>query len=234
MLGTIVNSLAIIIGGIIGLLLKKGIKDDYKDILLNGLSLVIIILGIMDAIKSVNPLLLIISIVLGSIFGQWIDIESMLENIGNSIQSRIKNENSFSKGFVTASLIYCIGAMAIIGSLESGLTGNHVKLFVKSYLDGITSIIFTSTLGIGVIFSSISVFIYQGIITLSAIFVKDLLTDKVIVEMTAIGGLLIIGIGINILGFKKIKVANMLPAIFVPIIYFNLLIPLFKIIQEFF
>jgi len=188
----------------------------------------------MDAINTTNPLLLIISLVFGSLIGQWINIELRLERLGNSLQKKFKNDSGFSKGFVTTSLIYCVGAMAILGSLQSGLTGDHTKLYVKASLDGITAIIFASTLGIGVLFSSVPVFIYQGLITLTASFVKDLLVDIVIIEMAAVGGILIIGIGINILEIKKIKVANMLPSVFIPIIYYSLIIPVINYITSLF
>ena len=133
-----------------------------------------------------------------------------------------KPGDGISKGFVVTSLIFCVGSMAIVGSLESGLTGNHQTLFAKSALDGISSIIFTSSLGIGVIFSSISVFIYQGLITASASLMKPFLITPVINQMSAVGGLLIIAIGFNLLEIQKIKVGNMLPAIFIPLIYYIL------------
>ncbi|CAK7025038.1 hypothetical protein CIW83_19760 [Tissierella sp. P1] len=223
MLGTIVNALAIILGSLLGIGVKKGIKDDYKNTIMDGIGLAVIIIGIMGGIKSENIILVIGSIVVGSIIGEVIGIENKLDNLGNFLQDKFGGKDSnFSKGFVTASLVYCVGAMAIVGSLESGIQGNHQTLFAKSILDGISAIIFASTLGIGVAFSSIPVFIYQGSITLLANFIKDLLTVQVVNEMSAVGGLLIMAIGINILGIKKIKVGNMLPAVFIPIIYYIL------------
>lgn len=220
MFGTIVNSIAIVIGGILGIILKKGIKEDYKTSIMDGLSLTVVIIGIMGAIASENIILALVSIVIGAIIGEAIGIEKKLDNIGNKLQSKFgKGDSNFSKGFVTASLIYCVGAMAIIGALESGM-GNHQTLFAKSILDGITSVLFASTFGIGVIFSAIPVFIYQGGITLLASSLKNLLIPEIINEMSAIGGILIMAIGINNLGIKKIKVGNLLPAIFVPIIYY--------------
>lgn len=220
MLGTVVNAIAIIIGGLIGTFIRNGLKEDYKKTLMNGVGLTVIIIGIMGAIKSENMILIIISIVLGSIIGEAIGIERKLDSMGNSLEEKLGQGNSnFSKGFVTASLVYCVGAMAIVGSLESGLLGNHDTLFAKSVLDGISSIIFASTLGIGVVFSSIPVFIYQGIIILLASSLRNLLTPDVILEMSAVGGILIMGIGINILEIKKIEVGNMSPSIFIPLIY---------------
>lgn len=220
MLGTVVNAIAIIIGGLIGTFIRNGLKENYKKTLMNGVGLTVIIIGIMGAIKSENMILIIISIVLGSIIGEAIGIERKLDSIGNSLEEKLGQGNSnLSKGFVTASLVYCVGAMAIVGSLESGLLGNHDTLFAKSVLDGISSIIFASTLGIGVVFSSILVFIYQGIIILLASSLRNLLTPDVILEMSAVGGILIMGIGINILEIKKIEVGNMSPSIFIPLIY---------------
>ncbi len=231
MLGTIVNSLAIILGALFGIVLRKGIKDEYRQTIMDGIGLSVIIIGIMGGTKSENIILVIGSIVVGSIIGEAIGIENKLESLGNSLQNKFGGKDSnFSKGFVTASLVYCVGAMAIVGSLESGIHGSHETLFAKSILDGISSIIFASTLGIGVAFSSIPVFIYQGSITLLANFVKELLTPAVVNEMSAVGGLLIMAIGINILGIKKIKVGNMLPAVFIPIIY-HILVNLVSLIR---
>lgn len=221
MLGTIVNVITIVVGSIIGILLNKGIKEEFKETIMDGIGLAVVVIGITSGIKTENTVLVIGSLVLGSLIGSIIGIENRLDQLGDNMEKRLgKGESTFSKGFVTASLVYCIGAMAIIGSLESGIAGNHQTLFAKSTLDGITAIIFASTLGIGVAFSAIPVLIYQGSITLLANLVKDILTPEAILEMSAVGGILIIAIGINILGLKKIKVGNMLPAIFLPIIYY--------------
>lgn len=220
MLGTIVNSMAIIVGSLLGIGLKNGIKDEYKNTIMDGIGLSVIIIGIMGGIKSDNIVLVIASIVIGSLIGEIIEIEHRLDKLGYNMEKAFgKGDDNFSKGFVTASLVYCIGAMAIVGALESGITGNHETLFAKSILDGISAIIFSSTLGIGVAFSAIPVFLYQGGITLLSNLIKDILTPEVILEMSAVGGILIMAIGINILGIKKIKVGNMLPAVFIPIIY---------------
>ncbi len=221
MLGTIVNSIAIIAGAFIGILLKKGIKEQYTKTIMDGMGLSVVVIGIMGAIKMDNLILVIASIVVGSIVGEMLDLDKRLENLGNNMEKRFgKGDSNFSKGFIMASLVYCIGAMAILGALESGLAGNHETLYAKSVLDGISAIIFASTLGIGVAFSAVAVFVYQGAITILASSVKDLLTPIVITEMSAVGGILIMAIGVNILGIKKIKIANMLPAIFIPILYY--------------
>ncbi|NLY66824.1 MAG: DUF554 domain-containing protein [Tissierellia bacterium] len=223
MLGTIVNSTTIIIGTILGVLLNKGIKEEYKSTIMDGVSLAVILIGIMGALDTENVILMIISLVVGSIIGEAVKIEKKLDNLGNTLEKKLgKGDSNFSKGFVTASLVFCVGAMAIVGALESGLRGNHSTLFAKSVLDGISSIIFASTLGIGVGFSAATVLLYQGSITLLASSAKELLTPEVINEMSAVGGLLIAAIGINLLGLRKIKVGNMLPAIFIPLLYFLL------------
>lgn len=223
MFGTIVNSLAIIIGAVVGIIIKSGIKEKYKNIIMDGIGLSVAIIGIMGGIEANNIILIIASIVIGSVIGEMIDIDSRLEQLGQNMEKKFsKGDSNFSKGFVTASLVYCIGAMAVVGSLNAGLRGDHDMLIAKSILDGITAVIFASTLGIGVAFSAIPVFIYQGTITLLASSVESLLTTNVINEMSAVGGILILAIGINILGIKKIKVANMLPAIFIPLIYLTL------------
>lgn len=221
MLGTIVNAVAVVIGALVGVLLNKGIKEEYTKTIMDGMALTVVIIGIMGAIKMENLILVLGSIVVGSIIGEKLDLDRRLEKLGDSLGKRFgKGDSNFSKGFIMASLVYCIGAMAIIGALESGLTGDHSTLYAKSVLDGVSAVIFSSTLGIGVAFSAIPLLLYQGGITLLAGLVKDLFTPSVITEMSAIGGILILAIGINILGIKKIKIANMLPAIFIPIVYY--------------
>jgi len=221
MLGTIVNAVAIIAGGICGVFLRKGIPEGYKATIMQGLGLSVLIIGLSGALGSQNILLLISSVVIGTIIGEMVKIEDRLESVGNWLESKVGNkEGGVAKGFVTASLIYCVGAMAIMGALESGLTGNHEILFAKSLIDGVSAVIFASTLGIGVAFSGAAVFIYQGLITMTAAFMKPFLIEAVITEMSAIGGLLIIGISFNIMEIKRIKVGNMLPAVFIPIVYY--------------
>ena len=223
MLGTIVNTVAIIIGSLLGLVFRGGIPKKYNITIMQAISLAVILIGLKMALKTDAILLVIFSLVIGSLIGEFLKIEGRLESLGKRLETRFaKAGDVISKGFVFTSLIFCVGSMAIVGSLESGLTGNHQTLFAKSALDGISSIIFTSSLGIGVIFSSISVFIYQGLITASASLMKPFLITPVINQMSAVGGLLIMAIGCNLLEIQKIKVGNMLPAIFVPLIYYIL------------
>ncbi|MCT4507326.1 MAG: DUF554 domain-containing protein [Tepidibacter sp.] len=232
MLGSLANGLAVLIGSLIGLLFKKGIGENYKKILMDSMGLCIFLIGIMGAIKVQNILLLIVSLAIGSVIGEFLKIEANLDKLGDFLESKlVKNQGSVAKGFVTATLIFCIGSMAIIGALESGLNGNHQTLFAKSIVDGILSIIFASTFGIGVLFSSISVFLYEGFIALAASSVKIFLVDSVVSDISSVGGVLIIAIGLNIMDIKKIKVGNMLPAIFIPLIFFIFKIVYFNIIH---
>ena len=241
MLGTIVNCLAVFIGGCAGLLFRNGIPDKYNHTVMQGVSLSVILVGVKSALGSDDLLVIIVSLALGSLIGEWIDIEAYLKRMGdwlerrfskasdpNSVNSHQPGSNpsvpnrsgGFSTGFVTASLIFCVGSMAIVGSLESGLMGKHDILYAKSALDGIVSLILSSSLGFGVIFSAVPILVYQGSITLLAGFVKPVLVPEVVSQMSATGGLLIIGIGLNMLREKKLRVGNMLPAIFIPLIYY--------------
>ncbi|HHY13386.1 MAG TPA: DUF554 domain-containing protein [Thermoanaerobacterales bacterium] len=224
MLGTIVNTAVIILGAIIGVSLKSGLSDGTKDTIMHGIGLSVVIIGLSMALETENIIITILSLVVGGILGELLQIEGRLERAGRWLEQRLGSNSSgdFTKAFVTASLVYCIGAMAVMGALESGLTGKHDILFAKSTLDGISSIIFGSTLGIGVAFSGFSVLIYQGLITIAASSIKVFLTEPIINEMTAVGGVLILGIGLNILGITKIKVGNMLPAIFGAIFFMML------------
>lgn len=222
MLGTLINSGAVIIGACIGLLLKKGMPERLADTLMKGLGLCTLYLGISGSLKGENSLILIISIVAGAMIGEAVNLELRINLLGKWIESKFsaKNDsmNSIAGGFVTASLLFCVGAMTIIGSLQSGLTGNHEMLINKSMLDFVAAIIFASSLGIGVIFSAAFVFLYQGSITLLAQWISPLLTDTVINEMTCVGSVIILGLGLNMLGITKLKVMNYVPAIFIPIL----------------
>lgn len=220
MLGTLVNTLAIIAGSLIGLLLRKGISEAYSRTIMHAVGLAVVLIGIKTALKTDAIMVVVLSLAAGSVLGELLSIEDRLERLGNRIGSRLsKDSQSISKGFVSASLLFCIGAMAIVGSLESGLSGNHQTLFAKSILDLLGSIFFASTLGIGVLLSAVSVFIYQGFITLTASFLRQFLVPEVVSQMSAVGGLLILAIGIGLLEIKKIKVGNMLPAVFIPLVY---------------
>jgi len=224
MIGVLVNVFAIIFGSLIGLLLRKGISERYKNIVMQAIGLSVLIIGIVGAIKTEEIILLVISLVLGGLIGTFLKIEKNLEKLGDSLENKFQSSNAqFSKGFVMASLVYCVGAMAIVGSIEAGVNGNNEVLFTKAILDGVTAVFFTASLGYGVLFSSIPVFIYQGSITVFGIYIKDYLNDSMINEVSAVGSVLILGIGLSMLEIKKINVGDLLPAVIIPIIYFLLI-----------
>lgn len=219
MLGTFVNFFAIIVGSTLGLLLRGGISDRFNKTIMEGVSLSVLLIGIQGALKAENILLVIISLSLGSLIGEGIDLDKRLKNLGDKLEARFsKSKSKISEGFVSASLLFCVGAMSIVGSLQSGVQNDHKILFSKSILDGISSIIFTSTLGVGVMLSAFAVLVYQGSITLGSAFLLPLMTEAVKLNMEACGSLIIIGLALNMLGLTKIKVANLLPAIFLPIL----------------
>jgi uncharacterized membrane protein YqgA involved in biofilm formation len=220
MIGTIVNTVAIIVGSLLGLLLKGGIKEKYSHTVMQAVGLAVIMIGLQGALKAKAILVVIFSLAIGSIIGEWLDIEIRLERTGKWLEKRFTTQDGdFAKGFISSTLMFCVGSMAIVGSLESGLNNNHQILFAKSVLDGIAAVVFASTFGVGVLFSAFAVFLYQGSIALTASLLKVILVDTAVTQMSAVGGLLIMAIGINILELKCIKVGNMLPAIFIPLVY---------------
>lgn len=219
-IGTLVNMGTILIGSTLGLILKKGLPDKYQETIMHGIGLSVIVIGLQMAFKTENIMVVIISLVLGSIIGEACDLEGELNNFGNWLGSRIAGKGSSSagmiigEGFIAASLIYCVGAMAIVGSLQDGLTGDASTLYAKATLDGISAIIFTANMGIGVALSALSVGLYQGLITALAGVLEPIISAQVLAELTATGGILILAIGLNMLKMVKIRIANMLPAIF--------------------
>lgn len=218
--GTIINAIAIIIGGIIGSFLSN-IPQKIRTTVMQAIGLAVIVQGVAMGLKTENFLLVIFSLVLGGVIGELLKIEDRLEHLGKWLEVKVggQRKGSIANAFITATLVYTIGAMAILGALNSGLNLDHRLLYLKSMLDGFSAIIFASTFGIGVIFSAIPVFIYQGAIALLARYIHILLNqellDAMIVEITATGGILIIAIAINILDLRKINVANMLPAVMI-------------------
>jgi uncharacterized protein len=223
LLGTLVNGVLIIIGVMIGKLLNR-IPESMRTTVMYAIGLSVIVLGLQMGLKSENFLIVIISLVMGAVFGELMQLEEKLNQLGLWLERKMGSvgstgKGSIAEGFVTATLIFVIGAMAIIGALDSGIRGDHDVLYTKGLIDGFTSIILTTTLGVGVIFSAIPVMLYQGIIALFATqintFIPQVLMDQFIVEMTATGGVMIFAIGLNLTGLVKIKVANLLPAIVV-------------------
>jgi len=231
-LGTIVNVLAIIIGVVVGIILKKGIPERFKNTIMQAIGLAVVVIGVSGALQGIFKVTeqgkldrnyiteMILYLVIGSLIGEALKIEDGLDRMGMWFQNRFAGkESNFAKGFVTASLVYVVGAMAIVGALEDGLYGKIDILLAKAMLDGITAIVFSATLGIGVMFSGLSVLIYQGGITALAGVLKPLLSDVVVSQMSLVGSILIFAIGLNLLEIKKFKVGNMLPAIFIPLVY---------------
>ncbi|PLR79972.1 DUF554 domain-containing protein [Bacillus canaveralius] len=221
LLGTLVNGLLIIIGSLLGKLLHR-IPERIKATVMHGIGLAVIVLGLQMGFKSANFLVVILSLVLGAVIGELIDLEAKLNSLGGWLEKKVgsdANGGSISQGFVTATLIFVIGAMAIIGALDSGIRGDHDVLYTKSIIDGFTALILTTTLGMGVLFSAFPVMIYEGMIALFATqinrFVPEALMDSFILEMTATGGIMIFAIGLNLTGITKIRVANLLPGILI-------------------
>ena len=219
--GTIVNSAAIVAGSIAGLLLGKFIPERFSDAMEKGAALCVLYIGVDGMLAGENTLVAILSISIGAILGELLQLDEHMHQLGDWVERKFGgkgSKTSLSDGFVTASLLFCVGAMAIMGALDSGLTGDHTTLYAKSTLDGITSIVYGSTMGAGVALSGVAVFLYQGLITLCASFIAPFLSDVVIAEMKCVGSLLIIGLSFNMLGMTKIKVMNYVPAVFFPIL----------------
>lgn len=219
--GTTINAILIIVGAIIGRFLHN-IPERMKETVMYGIGLAVSVIGIQMTFASSQILIVIISIVLGAVIGEWIDLDSKVNDLGKWMELKIPARPGgpgVAQGFVTATLIFVVGSMAIIGSIDSGLRNDHDVLIMKGVIDGFTSIILSSTLGIGVAFAALPVFLYQGIITLFATqisrFVPDELLSFFISEMTATGGLMILAIGLNLIGVTKIRVANLIPGIIV-------------------
>ncbi len=228
-MGNIFNFIAIIIGSLLGFFIGHKFKESMKNIIMECSGLFIIVIGIKSTINSNRDIIVLIYLIIGSILGQLIDIDLKLKNFSLFLEKNInflnkknlndiKSEKSFSKGFSTATILFCTGAMAIVGSIKSGLTGDNTTLNIKAILDGTLSIVLTSLYGIGVLFSSISVFLYQGFFYIFANQIKPFLTEQTISDISFLGGIMVTAIGINLLFKKNIKIANMLPALFIPIV----------------
>lgn len=217
--GTLVNVTAIVAGGLLGLMFRKGLPQKYMDAVMRALGLVVFGIGTYYLIGSRQVLAVIISVILGTLLGTLLRLDERLKRLGDAMQSRIALDGGrFSEAFVTTTLLYCIGAMAITGSIQSGLSNDHTVLFAKSVMDGVTAVFFASTLGAGVLFSAVPVFLYQGLITLGSSFLAPVLAEPVVAEMSAAGGVAIMALALSMLDIKHLKVADMLPAIFFPVI----------------
>lgn len=219
--GTLINVAAVLLGCFVGLLLGKLIPEQLGDAIQKGIALCVLYIGIEGMLDGTNALITILSMVLGVIVGELLHLDDKIHALGNWAEHRFAKSGQkgrFAEGFVSASLLFCVGAMAIVGSLESGLLSDHSTLYAKSMLDAVSSVVYSSTMGVGVALSAVVVLLYQGLITLCAAFAEPYLTDFVIAEMKCVGSLLIIAIGLNMLGITKIKLMNYVPAIFFPIL----------------
>lgn len=218
-LGTLANSLAIIIGATLGVFCKRGLPEKWQETMMNSIALCIAIIGIQMALKTQNIIIVIFSLVLGAIVGEIIDIEGGMNRVGQYMGSKLSGGDAsaaagIAAGFVNASILFCSGAMAILGSIQDGLVADHTTLFAKATLDGLISLILSANLGLGVALSSLSVGIYQGSITLLSGFLGPLVTEAMLTEITASGGIMVMAIGCNMLKLTNIRIGNMLPGMF--------------------
>lgn len=224
--GTIVNALLILLGSLIGLFFTK-IPERYKETVMHGIGLAVVLIGLQMAFSTNNMVLVLVSLMFGAIVGEFLRIEDFLNDLGNWLGSKFTNtadSTSVSQGFITATMIFCIGAMAIIGSLDSGIRGDHEVLITKGIIDGFTALVLTTTLGFGVMLSVVPLVLYQGLITLFATQIENWIPESIlnglILEITAVGGLLIVAIGMNLLKIKTIRIANLMPALLLVVLFY--------------
>ncbi|MBD5392749.1 MAG: DUF554 domain-containing protein [Lachnospiraceae bacterium] len=231
-LGTLINTAAVIAGGLLGLCLKNGLKKQMQDILMQACGIATIFIGASGALskmlvikdgrlEATGTMLLIFSLVLGGILGEWLGIEQKMDILGEKIKKAVKaqNDNLFVEGFVNVSLIICVGAMAIVGAIQDGISKDYSMLMAKAILDLVIVLIFASTYGIGAVFSAVPILVYQGSITLLAAFFGSFVSDVIVSDLSYIGSALIFCVGVNIAFGKKFRVGNLLPALIIPIIY---------------
>lgn len=228
MTGTLLNAVTVVVGGVIGTTIGDRLPNRVRQTLLHGIGLTVVLIGLQNALTTHNVLIVLVSIVLGGLLGELLDLDAALLRLGKALERRLAPQpdalpkgarsRDFSRGLVTASLVFCVGPMTILGSIQDGLTGDYRTLAVKSVLDGVAGLAFAASMGIGVAFSAITVLAYQGTLTLAATWLKQFLTDPMITAMTATGGLLIFAIGLAQLEVAQIRVANFLPAlVFAPL-----------------
>lgn len=216
MIGTLVNTGAVIVGGAIGLLLKKSMPERVTTIYFQAVGLFTLAIGISMAVKMEQMLIVVSSLAVGSLFGEWINIEAGVERMGNYLKERFRlGSDKFSEGLVTSFLLFCIGSMTILGTIQEGTGGSSDLLFTKSLMDFFSAMLLASAFGLGVVASGVLVLIFQGALTLLAMYAGAFFTPEIILGLTSVGGILLIGLGINILEIKKIRVMNMLPALIV-------------------
>lgn len=235
-LGTIVNVLAILLGSGIGMLCKGGLKERFQQVMMQACGLATMFIGMAGAfemiftvegagLKAGATMLIVISLVIGGLVGEAINIEKRLDSIGERLKKMVRanGDNRFVDGFVTASLVVCVGAMAICGPLEEGLTGNAHTLYIKAILDLVIVAVFASVYGLGVAFSALSVGVFQGLITVFAVLIAPFMSDHLILNLSGVGSVLIFAVGLNLLFPKKVRVGNLLPALLIPVVYEGIL-----------
>ncbi len=219
MIGTLVNTAAVLVGGTLGVFLKKGISDRYRVIYFQAVGLFTLGIGISMVWKMDHLLVVVASVLIGALLGEWMKLEQRTELLSDKIKSKLKVGNErFTEGLITTFLLACIGALTIVGAIEEGISGDSRLLFTKSILDGFSSILLASAFGVGVIFAAIPLFIFQGGLTLLAQFFGEFLSNDTIEAITNVGGILLLGLGIHILEIKKLRVLNLIPALFVVVI----------------
>ena len=225
--GTIVNVIGVLGGGLVGLfihkLMNKGIPTRYSDRIMQGIGLCTIYIAAGSLLDGSKTLVTVLSMVLGAVIGELLDLDGRITRIGQKLEAKFggSGQGSFVQGFLSATLLFCVGTMAILGSLDAGLRNDHATLLAKSVIDTISACIFASTLGLGVLFSAVPLFLYQGGITLLSSVVGPYLTEGVITEMNTVGSLLLLGLSLDLLGIKKLKLMNYIPAIFLPILLYQ-------------
>ena len=217
--GALVNLITVVAGTLVGLVAGKFLNQRIRTATMSAVALITIGIAMPGLMNSTKPLVPILSLVVGTVIGEALDIDRAVSRLGDRLQEKFKGRSRITEGFVTGTLVFAVGAMTIMGSLDSGLKNDHTILIAKSVIDGISSIIFASTMGVGVAFAGLSVFVIEGGITLLASLVAPLLTEVVINEITFVGSLLILGISGNLLGITKLKLLNMMPAVFLPILF---------------
>ena len=225
--GTIVNALGVLGGGLIGLvihkLLHRGIPERYSQRIMQGIGLCTVYIAAGSLLEGSKTLVTILSMVIGAVIGELLDLDGKITRLGQKLEARFggSGDDTFVQGFLSATLLFCVGTMAILGSLDAGLRNDHATLLAKSVMDTISACVFASTLGLGVLFSVVPLFLYQGGITLLSSVVGPYLTEGVIGEMNTVGSLLLLGLSLDLLGIKKLKLMNYIPAIFLPILLYH-------------
>ena len=217
--GALVNLITVVAGTLVGLVAGKFLNERIRAATMSAVALITIGIAVPGLMNSTKPLVPILSLVIGTVIGEALDIDRAVNRLGDKLQEKFKGKGKITEGFVTGTLVFAVGAMTIMGSLDSGLKNDHTILIAKSVIDGISSIIFASTMGVGVAFAGVSVFVIEGGISLLASLVAPLLTEVVINEITFVGSLLILGISFNLLGVTKLKLLNMMPAMFLPLLF---------------